>query len=112
LACQFQGSRDIVLLATLVSATEQEHEAPAPLPKINTVARPIVNAQFSHALTYRPHVTEVPEGETLESGGDSRLCPLIPQLAEPVSKDFRLAYCDVWHIESDRSPQTTAQQAT
>lgn len=58
----------------------------AALLKIDAIARPVVNAQFTDAFTYRGHVARISNDQTLQPNGDCRLGPSVFQLLVPLPK--------------------------
>jgi hypothetical protein len=56
----FSGS-DVLLLRSLVTATQQDHQGVTPLHEVDTIARTIIDAQFVDAVSDRFDVPGVAE---------------------------------------------------
>ena len=82
--------RDVSLLALLVASAKQKDDLIPLLPKIDTIALPLMNAQFTHAMTHRFDVAEMPKLKTLQPSGDFLPRTLVTQAAQPCSEDVCL----------------------
>jgi hypothetical protein len=50
----------------------------------------VVDTQFADPIAHGGRISDMAEGEAVETGGDQRLCPLVLQLRSPLSELFRL----------------------
>jgi len=82
--------RDVSLLALLVASAKQKDDLIPLLTKIDTIALPLMNAQFTHAMTYWLDVAEMPKLKTLQPSGDLLPGTLVTQAAQPCSEDVCL----------------------
>ena len=73
--------RDVFLLALLVASAKQKDDFIPLLTKIDTIALPLMNAQFTHAMTYWFDVAEMPKLKTLQPSSDFLLRTMVTQAA-------------------------------
>jgi hypothetical protein len=72
-----------------VAAAEQDDQDRCTLDVIDAISGAIVNAQFADAFADGPDVAGIAEGQTLNSGGDSRSGLRVAKGSQPGGKDFR-----------------------
>jgi hypothetical protein len=75
--------RDVSLLALLVSTVQEKDDLIPLLTKIDAIAFPLMDAQFTHPMTDWFDVAEMPELQTLQPSGNLLLCTLVTQAVQP-----------------------------
>ena len=72
------SSFDVLSLRALVSAAQQNDDLLAPSHEINSVPRPIVDAQFADSPAHRLHIPRIPIRQPIKSRSASEPVPASP----------------------------------
>ena len=67
----------VLSLRALVPAAKQDDDGASPLFEVNAVAWTEVDAKLADALPYRPHVSRMPESQTIKPRRDQTTCALV-----------------------------------
>ena len=84
-----------MVLSAFVAARKQDDYDFASPYKIDSVARPVVDPQLGHTLTYRFAVARIAKRQPPHAREDAILRPFITQSLEPTSKRDRLSNLDL-----------------
>src|SRR6266566_1905266 len=75
---QFEGTRDVAILVSLVTTAEQHDNRIAAPDEIHPVARTVINPHLRHAAAHRLHVAGIAEREAADAHGDPGARLVIP----------------------------------
>jgi hypothetical protein len=94
---QFESTRNVAILASLVAPAKQDSNSVAASDEIYPIARTMVDPHLRHSATHRLHVTRIAQRRTTDSDRDPGACLTIPQSGEPGGKNISLP--DFQHVD-------------
>jgi hypothetical protein len=87
---QFEGTHDVAILVSFVTAAEQHDNRVAALDEIHPVARTVIDPHLRHAATHRLHIAGIAKRKAADAHGDSGARLAIPQTCKPIRKHVGL----------------------